>query len=312
MPNPRKGREGSRWYNERPSPAKFAEWFKTVPMHDGLKPEDYIGGVVLIPSKEKAKEVRGFNESSGMPIIGDVENLVYSPYPAVATRLRYFQDYLALHPEWVGVMEVDRAPAELGLPDGYFRYAAAGPDGKAVNYIGYSSRVRILIRDTVNYVDVREGKFGEMTTTRRLEGVPVFEGTPGTKIVPVANRWGVDENAPMKAQSGANGRALGNAGMLIIPGSTIATAEDMTEALSGDTGVAAELPAPSAVRAATAVETPAQRIKTLKEDLGKLDADAVAGFEEWARDRKLKMSDAGDVNTAIKRLEGLIDQFSRA
>jgi hypothetical protein len=122
----------------------------------------------------------------------------------------------------------------------------------------------------------------------------------------------VDENAPMKAQSGANGRALGNAGMLIIPGSTIATAEDMTEALSGEsTGVAAELPATTRA-AATPVETPAQRIQTLKEDLGKLDADAVGGFEEWARDRKLKMSDAGDVNTAIKRLEALIDQFTRA
>jgi hypothetical protein len=310
--NVRRGREGSRWYNQRPTAREFADWFQTVPIDDGLKHQDYVSGVVLIPSKEKGKEVREFNQTTGAPIIADVENLVYSPHPNVTTRIRYFKDYLALHPEWVGVYEVDRAKQDVGLPDGFFRYSAAGPDGKPVNFVGYSVRARVLLRDTVRHVDVREGTIGGvMVQTRRVEGTPVLEGTPGSKIAPVAGRWGVDENALMKAQSGAVGRALGNLGMLVIPGAGIATSEDMHEALSGENvGVPTpELPPATPVQSR---DDNAERIKALKSDLQQLSPVAVQEFETWAMERGLKMDNAGDVNTAIRRLERDIDRLSRA
>jgi hypothetical protein len=53
---------------------------------------------------------------------------------------------------------------------------------------------------------------------------------PATKVVPVVAWEKVDPFAIMKAETGAVGRALGMAGMLVIPGSGIATAEDVQEA----------------------------------------------------------------------------------
>jgi hypothetical protein len=124
----RKGREGSRWINERPTGEDVADWFeKNVELPDGLEHKHYLPGIVLIPQNEKSKEVIGFRD--GMPVQKEVENRVYIPYAKVETRVKMFWDYMALHEDWFGVIE----PVEVeggkskGFPPGYFSMRSSRP-----------------------------------------------------------------------------------------------------------------------------------------------------------------------------------------
>jgi hypothetical protein len=231
-PTKRQGKEGNRWVNERPSGDDLGEWFKeNVEVAEGMKHEDYVGGVVLIPNKEKTEELVGWN-SLNAPVFADFYDLVLTPYIRVETRVKYFQD-LCAHEEWLGVIEPvefdDDERAAKGLPPGFFRYQVyTGPE-TAVVYLGCSMRVTVFARDSVKLVKLVVDK---RTGEERL----VYEGKTqitavASKGVPLLNSKGdPDANALMKAETGAVGRVLGMAGMLVIPGTGIATAEDMQEA----------------------------------------------------------------------------------
>jgi hypothetical protein len=212
----RRGREGSRWYNQRPPADDVSYWFSTaVRLHDGLEHEHYIGGVTLIQATEKSDEVASFDKD-GLPIIRERRDLVYIPYVKVETRVAYFWTLLERHPEWRGeILPVPNASSdELGLPPGFFRYVAADPKnaGKTVSFVGVSMQVMIYERSRTTGQDR-----------------PLITPAPGTKLVAAASKWDVDPHALSKAETGAVGRALGMAGMLVIPGSGVATAEDMQE-----------------------------------------------------------------------------------
>lgn len=240
MADPRKGREGSRWINEYPQGSDLADWFeKNVPIHDGLDAKNYVQGVTMIPATEKSKLVTGF-DADGNPLIGSAENLVYVPYAKVETRVKYFNDLMELKAsEWFGLIEPISPPqADPKLPPGFSYMAVPTTEGKGVRFICCTMKVTIYKRDgfqeVKEVVDTRAGRYELFR-----KGEKVIDAPPATKMIPVTTLgWGekkgekvltADPSSLMKAETGAVGRALGMAGMLVIPGSGVATAEDMAE-----------------------------------------------------------------------------------
>lgn len=360
----RRGREGGRWINERPTPKEFADWFKeSMSIDPALNVEDYLGGVVLIPAVDgKAKYVSGFRE--GKPLIDDRPEMSYVPYAKVETRIAYFWDLLAAHEdEWVGVVEPVELPrlpvdgegltsaieaiataegttpeslaAALGVLDKLRPSALATmvhqlPPGFSMASIpvgnGYSHFVCCTIR-----VAIYRRQDYEADPAR---AVPIREGR-GTKQVPLTKRGyqgevKPDEASLMKAETGALGRALGFAGIFVIPGSGIATAEDMVEsATQGDTPVteaaaAAEGPAepeqPPVPRtgAEAAQDDDAQLTKRALEiwkDLTENHPGKADEFKTWAAGRKLaRISDAKGamLRGVVKKLEKLHEEGEEA
>lgn len=299
-PVARAGREGSRWYNMRPPAEDVAEWFTGVRLHEGMRHEDYIGGITMIQATEKSDELTGFDKDL-LPTIRERKDLVYIPYVKVDTRVRYFWDYVELHEArgWRGEIRVvpNASSVELGLPDGFFRYSASDPKNaeKRVNFIGISMQATIYER------------------SRAAGGadIPIVQGSPGTKLVAAATKWDVDPHAMSKAETGAVGRALGMAGILVIPGSGVATAEDMLELSEAPAGATAEpeLPAPTAVALEDLTdEQLRERAAALVEELGGIDPKRHAEFQEWARGRKLTLAEAqgAPLRGAVKKLEKTI------
>jgi hypothetical protein len=309
-------RHGSRWLHKEPSGDEVASWFvQNAPVHEGLEPERYVGGVTLIPAKMKPKVV-----AENGAIVDGSEQLVYTPYVKVETRVAYFWDLMQLHPEWVGAVE--EVPAEklkaagmtnIHLPPGFFRMPMLKADGKTVEYIGQSVRVKVYRADTLQWVD----QWASNRKTRVLEGVPVMAPSPGTKVVPVLNKYGEDPFAVMKAETGALGRALGMAGMLVVPGSGVATAEDIQEAMERPGGVGANLPGDPAdfadqAEGATAAQTPAADLKARAEELlrqlGEEHPGKLEEVQAWAKERKLNLSELTPESPALR---GVVKQLEK-
>lgn len=270
----RKGQEGNRWVNTRPTADEFKTWFEAaVVLHEGMTHDRWISGITLLEERETTKEVIGFDGENRAQIT-EVTNLVYTPYAKVETRVAYFWAWMQLHPEWVGVIEPAPASDEVrshGLPSGFFKFDVAKPEG-VVTYVGYSARVRVRNR---------EG------------GHDVFVSPPGTRIVPVLGQREADNASMMKAETGAIGRALSLAGILPIPGSGVATAEEMAEMPMSMPGasVAAALPSDEPARPPSPVAT------TLSDDalreqiataVGRMRDElpaAKTAFNDWAKQR---------------------------
>lgn len=245
----RQGKEGNRWVNTQPSGDDIAAWFKAnVQIEEGLDGDHYVGGVTLIPSTEKSKEIVGW-DAGNSPIIKPVYDLVFTPYMRVETRVKYFHDLMAER-EWLGVIEpIALEQQDPRLPRGFFFAATRTGEGREVRYIGCSMKVTVYERASVEFQRVTIDKRTGEEDLRRT-GKVIIDGAPATKMVPVLGYGAEADNfAIMKAETGAVGRALGMAGMLVIPGTGIATAEDMVEAgrmdesaAAGGSPEAAELP----------------------------------------------------------------------
>jgi hypothetical protein len=227
----RKGREGSRWWNERPAPVDVADWFKTVPLHEEMEHERYINGIVLIPQKTKTDEIDGENPDGTAKIREGIWNLTYTPYPKVETRVQYFHDLMAKHlADWMGVIEA--VGGESGLPPGFsVRSVTHGDKGQySTRFLCCTAKVTVYERGDVQWRQVNHiGGGSEMVRV----GKTIIDALPATKQVPLLGyQYKPDAFAVMKAETGAAGRALGMAGMLVIPGAGVATADDMNEANS--------------------------------------------------------------------------------
>lgn len=218
--------EGARWRWHRPSSEAVAEWFSSVPLDEEMPHSDYIGGVVLIPGSEKVKH---------QTERGQVERyeMVYTPYVQIGTRVAYFHR-LAAKRDLISVIEAMEVPRSTNPESPYFNgnmatglwwHIVEGDRGPG-RFLCATARVALYEREA--WLACKEGD---------ARPLPVLEAT-GTKQV----GGGFDPNGIAKAQTGAIGRALGVAGVLVI-GTGIATAEDMLELESGDSGRAA--PAPS-------------------------------------------------------------------
>lgn len=295
--------EGSRWVNAPPTGEELAAWFTAnVTLHDGMEHARYVQGVVMIPQTETVKSPRQDND--GNIVIDEVTQLVYIPYAKVETRVAYFWD-LCLRNDWIGAIE----PADVlrlrdpliyneNLPRGFFRTHVLGPDGKPVHQLCCSKRVRIHRAD-------RTGAAGRA----------VMLPPDGTKSVALLDRWGKPTASVVeRAETGAVGRALGMAGMLVIPGSGVATAEDMQEHVAAQQAQAA----PEAVLPASTAEVPFVGDPKLRaqELIGRLQSDHPAAHEAfvaWARDRKVNLSAIDDVQLrgVVRKLEKLQDEANQ-
>ena len=335
----RHGREGGRWVNERPTPEEFATWFETsMKLDPALKHEDYIGGVVLIPTvDERARYVSGFT-NEGHPIIDIRPELNYTPYAKVETRIAYFWDLVAQN-GWKGEiksvtsprMPIDFITEEETREDGsMLKRRVPGamtvlvhqlPDGFSIMSVpvgqGYSHFICHTVEVAIYATDRDGNKQGEPLRTGR-----------GTKQVPLLagrDRPYADANSLMKAETGAKGRALGFAGIFIIPGSGVATAEDMLEALAQGTTPAQTEPSqgpatPEAPlrtgaeqQAATEEELRAKAV-TLWKALSEESPEKAEEFGAWMRERG--HANFGDVKGAairgvVKKLERLSTDAER-
>lgn len=315
--------EGSRWINGRPSGDDFSKWFTSnVKLHENMDASKYLTGIVLISGKEKHRVAR--QAQNGSIVIVEEERLVHTPYAKVETRVAYFWDLMAMHDEWVGVIEpgpVNGKPIE-GLPPGFFRMAVTRPDAKVVNFVCSTMRVRILQAGTVKSTEVKGGspRMG-MESRLQIEGVPVAEFPPAVKMIPSVDRWGnEDPFALMKAETGAVGRALGMAGMLVIPGSGVATAEDMQEAQAhepslgsdADVEAQAQAQAEAATGGGTSTANPTTdmltEIEGMIERLREEQPEKMKEIEDWAKERRLKLSELASKPEALRGIHRKLKQ----
>lgn len=262
-------REGSRWIHTPPTGEEFAKWFKdTVKLHDGMPHEKYVSGITLIPGSEKHKT----RDDSGRKT--ETYRDVFTPYAKVETRVAYFWDLCALK-GWLGEIEpiIPKGALQefkgIAVPDPF--YFMPYPRDEAGNVgvrLACTMQVRVFDPATPGGFD---GK-----------GKPVLLPPAGTKVVTFGG-----EHQVARAETGAVGRALGMAGMLIIPGSGVATAEDMQELAAGPqaTGEEATLE--------TKIDEPslAEQVAALRQEL-ESDYPGVADeLEEWAQGRKINLNE---------------------
>jgi hypothetical protein len=222
--------EGSRWLHAPPSSEDVRLWFSGQRIHTGMEHDRYVGGVVLINDSEKISVT--VEADNGRRYVDESQRATFTPYVRVDTRVSYFWDLVdALNedrPDGTEYFGYIRPSADVPiiddtnspwynayLPRGYhFSAVRLGDDkgGGVVRYIGFTSDVQI-----VRYKD------GDDSGRTVLRGID-------TKMVPLVNSNGfADDHALTRARTGANGRALGVAGILVI-GTGVATAEDVQEA----------------------------------------------------------------------------------
>jgi hypothetical protein len=312
---PRRGKEGARWINQRPSGDEVAKWFaENVPMHEGLEHKDFVSGVVVIQQTEKSHEVDGFDPATNAPLIREVAHVTYTPYIKVETRVAYFWKLLSANPDWVGAIEPVESHYGGGthpvLPPGFFLYSATR-EGVEHHFVACTMRVRLYKRDTAEY-----DADGRITG-----GEPVAVYPPATKQVPIAGKFEVDPSAMMKAETGAIGRALGVAGILVAPGTGISTAEDLAEVVAGGGASPSSAPPRAPAPAQPAAEPPLTandrvlQINALIERLKGVDVRGFGDFVRWCKEDRgwetLGGRSMDELVDATKWLERRLDSFNQ-
>jgi hypothetical protein len=284
------GRVGNRWINYRPEATEIADWFQTIRLHEGMEHEDWLSGITLIEATEKHDHIVGFAQDGRPQIMKDVQSLHLIPYTRVDARVAYFNRLMEIHEDWSGFILPVPAADPKGMAVGFYAMKVALPDGKLVSAVCSTARVLVIEGD----VKWAEQVDPDGVTRLYPLGNVVMAGAHGTKSVPLVDRWGrFDANAVMKAQTGGVGRALGYAGMLVIPGTGVATAEDMREALDqgatpGSPPAAPQEPQeppPGGPSGDLALRGEAVAIMALLRDQ---HPEALAEFQAWARERKFR------------------------
>jgi hypothetical protein len=216
------------------------EWFEGQPLHDGMTHGPYLGGIVVIAQEEKVKVTK--KNAQDATIVLEEERAVFTPYVKVDTRVRYFRDYVELlnapeqgeHNQYVGIIQP--VPQErisdpqspyfnAHLPEGFTFFAVRQGNDSVRRFVVATFECAIYERQS--YMERRNGQ----------PPIAILQGR-GSKQVAVnykgQNAW-ADDAAIMKAETGAIGRALGVAGVLVV-GTGVATAEDVQEAVSTAVG----------------------------------------------------------------------------
>lgn len=288
--------------NIRPTATEVAEWFKSAPLHDGMEHDRYVGSVVLIPQVDnKNEDVVGFDEQ-GAPVTTTRRTVSYIPFVKVEGRIAYFWDYMRLHEDWLGSIEPVTSHYEgsghtrLALPPGFFSFQEQ-MNGQASTFIACTMRVKIV---------KREGS--RLLEDGTVIGEPVAIFPPATKVVSTLTKWGPDENALMRSETGAIGRALGMAGMLVVPGSGASTAEDMADASAPQAPVASVA---ALAERMDADEPLVDQIKDLEAELRTLDAKQYQKYRSWYQSQMrhaLEELPERDLKTTVRALQRGIDQ----
>lgn len=235
-------RAGSRWLHAMPSEQDVRDWFDTQRLHPGMDHAPYVSGLVLIGAKEKVNTTR--MKHDGNTYVQEMEQAVFVPYVKVDTRIAYFRDYVRLlngveikDPETEKVIVV---PQEFGDYYGVIRPVAQRQilDESSAYFNGNlpAGYGVYAVRNNAENISRYLVATFEAVIFRRQSGAEdqlVLRGQ-GSKQIAMKRNF-ADDNAVMKAETGAIGRALGVCGMLVI-GTGVATAEDMQEALSQPSG----------------------------------------------------------------------------
>ena len=327
-------REGSRWINKRPDGEEVAAWFKeNVRIHQGLDPAQYVSGITLIGGQEKLKEAR--EAANGTVQFVDVQRYAWTPYAKVETRVAYFWDLMALDDDIIGAIEPveqQRLDASgvynLNLPAGMYRLPIATGVNEFVHYVGATMQVKVYKAGTLEWAhrvrkiydqQIVDGTPRSVQVDEVIEeylrGIPVAIYPPATKqIATLGRNEEEDPFALMKAETGAVGRALGMAGMLVIPGSGIATAEDMHEAQAGAGGSAikgpAEPPPVTPEPAATPEEVEKATDVRIQEKIAQLQSTSQEGYDRlvaWAAEKKIDLDKPR--GTQLRGLELQVDRI---
>lgn len=292
--------EGSRWRFHRPTSQAVAEWFATVPLDEGMEHERFVGGVVLIPQSEKVKH---------QTQRGTVERYeqVFTPYMQIGTRVAYGR-LLGEHRDLIIASEPADVPRATAAQSAYFNANMVKGLWWHVVQTEHNQTVRFLC------CTWRWGLYERASYLRKLDGgadVPLISGE-GTKQV----GGGPDPNGIMKAQTGALGRALGVAGILVV-GTGIASAEDMQEFVGAPTQ------APALPPSEIAEGQPPEPAKTAEERLNQLRSQAAAyrtqlqeraphefeKFEAWWAERRDMEGWKGLGDVPLEALEGITERL---
>lgn len=260
-------REGSRWRFGKPTSDEVASWFKTsVPLDEGMKHEDFVSGVVLIPAAEKVKKQK--RDRTGTV---EVFELTHTPYVRIDTRVAYFHK-LAAALKLIAVIEAVHVPLVSegaykndNMPDGFWWHIIVNGEGQHIRYLCCTQRVA-LYKPEHYFID---------TDTPLAR--PVRSGVSTKQVL-----GGADINGLAKAETGAIGRALGVAGILVV-GTGIATAEDMQDERETPQALAqAALPVDEPPETPEAVN---ERILALQEQMKAEAPEAWTEFSAWWKDR---------------------------
>lgn len=283
----RRGREGSRWHNQRPTGQEVSEWFSGVRLHDGMEHADYVAGIALIEQTDEVPTIVAYR-GDGTPEITRTTEMSFTPYPRVEARIAYFWKLCELR-GWKGSIAPVNTLGDgaAGLPEGFFRLRVTDAAGKDAPLVGRT--MKVAINDP--------------------KGDPVGWYPSETKVVPMLRNGLVDADALAKASTGAIGRALGAAGMLILPGTGVATAEDMLALARGE-GVALGL-VPQTEQPTGVVIPPEKHREILVGYLNQLaGTDKQEELHEWWGMRHFpevaKLTDE-QVPVAIIKAEALLD-----
>lgn len=260
-------REGSRWRFGRPTGDEVAAWFRTsVPLDEGMKHEDFVSGVVLIPAAEKVKKQKPNRQGTE-----EVYELTHTPYVRIDTRVAYFHK-LADALKLIVVIEAVQVPRvgegaykNDNMPDGFWWHIVVNGEGQHIRYLCCTQRVA-LYKPEHYFID---------TDTPLAR--PVRAGVSTKQVL-----GGADINGLAKAETGAIGRALGVAGILVV-GTGIATAEDMQDERDTPQALAdAALPVDEPLESSEAVN---ERILALQEEMKSDAPEAWSEFSAWWTDR---------------------------
>lgn len=198
-------------FKDEPSASELAEWFSHVTLHKDMEHQRYVGGIVVIENFQTKQ---------------------WNPFPLAAVRVAYFWDWVDVNGYVAHVLTSE--PRIFELP-----YKKGEVEGEK-----YAEAPALYIETTVNvYKPSADGELGS-------KGVLVRTATarktvdPGTLRGPRnAKRKVPDFDALMKAETGSLARACAMLGMLTLPGSGIASAEDIHEFLREEAAEAASAPA---------------------------------------------------------------------
>lgn len=301
--------EGSRWRYARPSSTEVKDWFSTQILDEGMDHDDYLSGVVVIPANEKVKQAKVDGDKN---VVEEIYELTFTPYVRIDMRVLYFRRY-AERNNLIRVVEPVEVPriADAGsayfnahMAKGFWWHVVSVGSGPPRRYLVSTHRVALYEREPYTAALRDPG--------RTTLPVPILEGI-GSKQV----NGGADDNAIMKAETGAIGRALGVAGILVV-GTGIATAEDMIEATAGPQAAgSAQIPEGGPGMPAAPLD-PAQQHAELRERAlalqGELKGDHPEAWREFAAWWKERQHAEGwaDLNVVpMDPLRGIVSKMER-
>lgn len=184
-------------FETKPNATELAEWFSSVKLHDKMDHAKYVGGIVCIENKQTQS---------------------WNPFPLASVRVAYMWDWVEVN-GYVCHITTSK-PNMIDLPFAKDLEAPAMFVEARIDVYKPAENLEqkgTLMRSTTGRKSVSCGLSIALWENRRKTGK--------YKKVP-------DFDALMKAETGAVARAAAMMGMLTLPGSGIASAEDIHEFMS--------------------------------------------------------------------------------